>query len=345
LYLDGRIRSCNEPLAQLAQAKPRELIDTPIGDLLTLPTHEFASELQNVECRLITSSGMRIPVTISTRMLRDRQEMGIGIILVVHDQRELVDLRNRLIVSGRLAAVGELAAGVAHEINNPLTYVRANLSLLRQHWDAVRSALVRQSGQVDDSLSSILQEGDELFDESLEGVDRAASIVRDIKGLSYAGSARHQNADLNALLDSVLRIAAPQIPPTVTIHRDYTQLPMIPCAPQELSQVFLNLVLNAAQAIRGSGEIHIATLREDDSIVVRVADDGCGISPEAADRIFDPFFTTKDLGEGTGLGLAISHEIVRQHGGEITFESREREGADFRVRLPLEAACADDLDA
>jgi two-component system NtrC family sensor kinase len=235
--------------------------------------------------------------------------------------------------------VGELAAGIAHEINNPLAYVRANLGLLRQHWETLGSH-IEKSGESEQS-EDLLAEGAEMIDESLEGVDRASAIVRDVKGLAHAGRGQRTTADLNELLDGVLRMAAPQLRGTAVVEKQYGALPLLLCAPQELQQVFLNLVLNAGHAIDGQGTITIRTKAEEDAIVVWIEDDGCGITPELVDRIFDPFFTTKAVGEGTGLGLGIAHEIVRKHDGEISVDSTPGQGAAFCVRLPVPADTID----
>jgi two-component system NtrC family sensor kinase len=176
-----------------------------------------------------------------------------------------------------------------------------------------------------------------MIDESLEGVDRASAIVRDVKGLAHAGRGERAMADLNELLDGVLRMAAPQLRVTAVVEKNYGLIPLVACAPQELQQVFLNLVLNASQAIARSGTIRVRTEAQDRSVMVWIEDDGCGIEASLLDRIFDPFFTTKPVGEGTGLGLGIAHEIVRKHGGEITIDSKPGRGTVFGVRLPVRA--------
>jgi two-component system NtrC family sensor kinase len=176
-----------------------------------------------------------------------------------------------------------------------------------------------------------------MIDESLEGVDRASAIVRDVKGLAHAGRGERAMADLNDLLDGVLRMAAPQLRVTAVIEKDYGVIPLVACAPQELQQVFLNLVLNASQAISHRGTLRVRTESQNRSVMVWIEDDGCGIETDLLDRIFDPFFTTKPVGEGTGLGLGIAHEIVRKHGGEITIDSKLGRGSVFGVRLPVRA--------
>jgi signal transduction histidine kinase len=274
-------------------------------------------------------------VEVASRLLCDRQGSPLGLVLVVRDLAEVVALRDRLLLSGRLAAVGELAAGIAHEINNPLAFVRANLSLLRQHWGALEVELEKAGAS--DTADQILVEGEELVDESLEGVDRVVAIVRDVRGLARGGGARRELADLHALIDGVLRMAAPQLRERIQIERRYGAILPVRGAPHELQQVFLNLVLNAAQAIERSGTIRIATEVVEGNVLVHVEDDGCGIAPEHLERIFDPFFTTKPVGEGSGLGLGIAHGIVRSHGGEIRVASRAEGGSRFSVHLPVAA--------
>jgi two-component system NtrC family sensor kinase len=248
---------------------------------------------------------------------------------VAQDPRELADLRRQLITSARLAAVGELAAGIAHEINNPLAFVRSNLSQLEAIWKELR--LLPAVPEHAELLSDV----DALFEESIEGVDRAAEIVRSVRGFAHAGSAEREPTDLRPLLEDVLHVASAQLRSRVNVLREYDDdLPHVVCAPQQLRQVFLNLVVNAAQAVEAGGHVLVATRPDGDHVIVSVGDDGCGIAPDVIDRIFDPFFTTKPVGEGTGLGLGIAHQIVASHGGEIEVESEPGHGSVFRVRLP-----------
>ena len=339
LRLDGRIRSGNTAMADLLGCELRELSGLDVAQMIGGLPGPLTGELTEVECEVHAVGGELIPVSLSSTILRDRQGSPIGFVLVAWDLRELEALRGRLVVSGRLAAVGELAAGIAHEINNPLAYVRANLGLLRQHWETLGSH-IEKSGESEQS-EDLLAEGAEMIDESLEGVDRASAIVRDVKGLAHAGRGERTMADLNELLEGVLRMAAPQLRGTAVVEKHYGALPLILCAPQELQQVFLNLVLNAGHAIATQGTITIRTKVDGDAIVAWIEDDGCGIPPELVDRVFDPFFTTKSVGEGTGLGLGIAHEIVRKHDGEISVDTTPGQGTKFCVRLPVPADTID----
>jgi signal transduction histidine kinase len=329
---DERIRAANQGLARMSGRSLLALENRPIGELLSWSSE--ADEFDEVDCELIGTTGRRVPVSVSASALRDRRGNVLGRVLVVRDLREVADLRRRLVTSARLAAVGELAAGIAHEINNPLAFIRSNLSQFEKLWKEVREEL-DSSGRAK-LLSHVLQDIEELVGDSLEGVDRAAEIVRGVKSFAHAGSEKRELANLNQLLDDVLRVASPQLRSRAQVETIYTDIPLIPCSPQQLRQVFLNLVLNASQALAGSGTIRILTRPIDGGVAVFVEDDGPGIAPDIIDRIFDPFFTTKPVGEGTGLGLGIAYQIIEQHGGKITVESSPGAGARFCVHLPLD---------
>ena len=332
--LDGRIRTINGAMARLLGRAPDELVGVEIEELIRGFDPARSSEATEVECRLLRAGGEEIPVAVSSTLLHDRRGTPIGAVWVARDLRELEALRGSLVVSGRLAAVGELAAGIAHEINNPLAYVRANLGLLRQHWDALGSELAKRGDAT--PLAEVIAEGEEMIDESLQGVDRASAIVRDVRGLAHAGRGQRELADIGGLLDGVLRIAAPQLRETVRVEKPYGALPLVSCAPQELQQVFLNLIINAKQAMDGPGTIRIRTETHHGNVAVTIEDDGRGIPEDVVGRIFDPFFTTKPVGEGTGLGLGIALEIVRRHQGEISVDSAQGVGTIFCVRIPTD---------
>jgi signal transduction histidine kinase len=334
LRMDGQIHSVNNGMARLADVAPRVLEGTDIGRWLDaeLPAPDSPEQ----ECGLARPGAETIAVSVRTSLLHDKQQNPIGLVLVVRDRREIESLRSRLITSGRLASVGQLAAGIAHEINNPVAYVRANLGALSSILEELRKS---QDPNAD------IAEGQELISESLDGVDRVASIVRDVKGFSHAGGGGAEVIEVHRLLESVLRVAGPQLRYAGAIHRDFSEVPPLRGSSQQLKQVFLNLVINASQAVEERQEIRVATYpREDDPtrVVIEVSDEGCGIPAEQLDRIFDPFFTTKPVGEGTGLGLSISYEIVKGHGGELSVESSPGRGTCFRVELPAADLDADD---
>ena len=331
LRLDGRIRTANPGMERLLGAEPGSLEGRSMVDLLDEIQLDASEGLREQETLLRSLAGDPVPVSVSTSRLHDRRQNQIGLVLVARDLREISSLRRRLVVSDRLAAVGQLAAGIAHEINNPLAYVRANLCAMGSLLDTVDAKL---PAKLVHELDAEFEEGRELVSESVGGVDRVAAIVRDVKDFAHTGSENHERIALQPLLDAVLRVAKPQLPVGCRIERRYQEIPEVGGSSQELKQVFLNLLINAFQAIDGEGAIRLDTAYETGWVVVSIEDEGCGIPGDAIERIFDPFFTTKPVGEGTGLGLSISYQIVRKHGGEITVDSRPGSGTTFRVVLP-----------
>jgi len=331
LRLDGRVRIANPGLERLLGKETGTLEGLPMANLLEGMEIDPSVELHEQEALLRSSAGDPVPVSVSTSRLYDRRHNQTGVVLVARDLREVVSLRNRLVVSDRLAAVGQLAAGIAHEVNNPMAYVRANLCAIGGVLETVRSKL---SPELARDLEAELEEGRELVDESVDGVDRVAAIVRDVKDFSHAGGGARERIALQPLLEAVLRVATPQLPDGCRIQHCYQEIPEVEGSAQELKQVFLNLLINAFQSSRGGGAIRVGTSCRDGRVVVSVQDEGCGISDDEIEHIFDPFFTTKPVGEGTGLGLSISYQIVRNHGGEITVDSQPGVTTTFRVALP-----------
>lgn len=330
LRADGRIRSCNDALARLIGTSQASVVEWPISEFLPNLVWHPAEEILDRETELESTNEGSIPVSVSSSPLRDDKDNVIGSVIAVRDLREVTTLRSRLVTSGRLAAVGELAAGIAHEINNPVTFVRANLTSLRGDWATLAKAA--EELELSDELEARFREGEEILDESVEGVDRITSIVRDVGAISHAGVGNFELVDINELLENAVNVAA--LGHSVTMERCYADIPRVRCAPQQLKQVFLNLLINAFQAIGEVGRIRLVTDLLGDEIEIRVEDDGCGIPKEDIERIFDPFFTTRPVGEGTGLGLALCYQIVRKHGGETHVASEVGVGSSFRIRLP-----------
>jgi len=281
------------------------------------------------ERRLQRGDGSFLWTETSMKRLDDGRVQAI-----IRDVTHRKELEEQLRHAQKMEAVGQLAAGVAHEVNNPMSFVRSNLSILRKEWDGFERELVELGARTD--LREGFAECSDLIDESLEGVDRVVSIVRDVKEFTHQGVHEHALVDLREVLDGVLRLAAPYFGPDVRIERDYGPAPLVSCVVDQIRQVFLNLVVNASDAVGECG-LSVLRIREaDPGVRITVEDDGCGVAPEIASRLFDPFFTTKPVGQGTGLGLAISYDIVRRHGGSITFESEPVRGAAFHVTLPAD---------
>ncbi len=259
----------------------------------------------------------------------DAEGEVVGVQAIVEDITEERRLHQRLRQSQRVEAVGRLAAGIAHEINNPMAYVRTNLGLLRDEIDRVRSALEKD----DLDLVEHFDECDDLIDESLHGVDRTIAIVRDVRAMSHGGDDGFESVDLNEVVVDSLRVADHARSDGVDVHFDRAALPPVRCSPGQLQQVFVNLLVNGFQALGDRGSLTVSSRLEGPTAVVRVEDDGPGIAPEAIERLCDPFFTTKPTGQGTGLGLYMAHEILRIHGGELVVDRDRHPGAAFEVRL------------
>ncbi|HEY8156668.1 MAG TPA: ATP-binding protein [Myxococcota bacterium] len=329
LHPDGRIRTCNEAFARLVGIAPAELADAAVYQWLPGLARDCAAASRGVELDLRPQASAPMPVSVSASPLHDEQRDVIGRVLAVRDLREVAALRNRLITSGRLAAVGELAAGIAQEIDEPVTDVRANLIELREQWRALAVGVDAR----DELLAPVLIEGADLIEESGEGVERVATIVREVSAFSQAGLGAPQLASVNDLLENAVNVAALSF--SVVVERCYAELPPVRCDAQQLRQVFLNLLLNALQAVGDFGVIRLVTEAQGDFVRIRVEDDGCGIPEDQIERIFDPFFTTRRTGTAAGLGLAHCYQIVRHHGGEITVTSKVGVGSTFCIRLPV----------
>ena len=275
----------------------------------------------------------------------------------------------QLIQSEKMASLGQMVAGVAHEINTPLGYVKNNIEMMEMFFEGNRDFIGACTALADVLLSphsteQDLQEklgalatlrqgrdaGDDediprLFADTCFGIDQISELVQNLKNFSRLDRAAAADVDLNECLDSAVLLARNVLKNRVEVVRQYGALPRISCMPSQLNQVFLNLLTNAAQAIEGPGRILLKTEAEGDWLKVTVQDTGKGIPAEVLPRIFDPFFTTKPVGQGTGLGLSISYQIVQQHGGDIRVTSQPGKGTRFTVRLPLSAAAPQDPPA
>ncbi len=264
----------------------------------------------------------------------------------VADQVKTIEAAQRqLYQTEKLASVGQLAAGVAHEINNPIGFIASNLSTAQgyvRRLNAFAGRLRADTGAAElqqawrnDDLDFVLQDFAALLDESSEGAARVARIVTDLKGFSRVDQVGAEEADINALIRQVCNVAAGQVRGRANITLQLGDLPRLRCNSAQLGQVFLNLLLNAVDAVAAPGEIRFESDVAEGAIRVQVSDNGRGIAAELLPRIFDPFFTTKAVGSGTGLGLTVSNDIVKAHGGRIEVASAVGKGSTFTVWLPL----------
>jgi signal transduction histidine kinase len=306
---------------------------------------ERAESFQTIED---LSRGLEDKVRVRTEQLRTAHEDLQGA------YRELQATQMQLIQREKMASVGQLVAGVAHELNNPIGFVYSNVSTLEDFVRRLRGMLevYRGVALADAEQARVQAEWDgRKIDYALryldsmilgikEGAERARKIVRDLRVFARSQDDVWQSVDLHEELESSLTLINHLLKDRVTVERKLGELPPVECIRSQIDQVFLNLLANAAQAIPGSGSITLETRREDGMAVVSIADSGPGIPPEVSGRIFDPFFTTKPVGEGTGLGLSISYEIVKKHGGDIRAQSPAAGGAVFTVRIPVARAAA-----
>lgn len=267
--------------------------------------------------------------------------------------QRLRETQEQLLQVEKMASIGQLASGVAHEINNPIGYVYSNLGTLDRYFEGLLALLDRYAAAEEriadtatrDDLARAKQAMDidfvkqdlvALLAESREGITRVKQIVQDLRNFSRtAGDEPWQPADLVAGIESTLNIVRNELKYKAEVVRAFAPLPLVECRPSQLNQVFMNLLVNAAQAIRERGTIRIATGVAGEHAWVEVSDTGDGIRPEHLSRVFDPFFTTKAVGQGTGLGLALSYRIVDEHHGRIEVESEVGVGTRFRVWLPI----------
>lgn len=267
--------------------------------------------------------------------------------------RQLEDAHGQLLQSEKLASIGQLAAGVAHEINNPICFVNSNLGTLKDYAAKLLDVLAVYEScdarlQSDPEMAARLQQARRaadidflredmapLIEESLEGTERVRVIVQDLRDFSRAGESVREWTNLHGCIDSTLNVVRNEIKYKADVVRDYGELPLVECLPSQLNQVFMNLLVNAAQAIATHGTITIRTYVDGDTVRVAISDTGAGIAPEIRARIFDPFFTTKPVGKGTGLGLSLCYGIVERHAGRIEVDSEPGCGSTFTVVLPV----------
>lgn len=360
----GIIQSANTAASELLGYTQEEMLGQPLSILGTAnqplnlqSLEELVRAESHREVSLQTRSGALVPVLLSSSGIYDGAKLT-GIACVALDISRNKMLESQLLQSEKMASIGQLAAGVAHEINNPMGFIYSNLGTLSGYIEDLSQLLKKyetleqsvQEGKLDmassnlDALTAekeridlayLMDDIGDLITESLDGADRVRKIVLNLKEFSHVGRAEKMPSDLNAGLESTLNIVRNELKYKTTIEKELGDIPLVPCFMQEINQVFMNLLVNAGQAIADQGTIHIRTYREEDWICVRVTDSGKGMSPEVQKRIFEPFFTTKRVGEGTGLGLSMAYQIiVEKHGGQLLVESTEGQGTTFTVRLP-----------
>jgi len=279
-----------------------------------------------------------------------------AVVVAANDVTEKKRLEEQLLHSSKLAAIGELAAGVAHEINNPVGFVMSNTNTMEEYLKDItemlgkyrrlrtsetseRDALSKEieAFEAEIDIDFVMNDMAKISMENKAGLQRVAKIIKDLKSFAHIDEAVTSLADVNALLEDTLNLVRNEIKYKAEVVREYGEVGPIECHAGQLEQVFMNIMVNAAQAIEGKGEIAVKTSQKDGEVVVQISDTGKGIPEDVMPRLFEPFFTTKEVGEGTGMGLSIAYVIVEKHNGSIEAESEVGKGTTFTIRLPFES--------
>lgn len=336
VHRDGVVVYANDAAARLVGAKDaKELHGRRTIEFLSSSATGDTGALR--EERVHRFDGSIAYVDVATAPILFEEEASV--LAVLRDATARRELTAKMIEVDRMISVSILAAGVGHEINNPLAYVVANVEYVKGELDAVMEMV--RSGDTSPSTIERLEGAKQVLDEALEGGNRIRNIVSDLRLFSRDDQAP-ASVDVRPILDSAVRMAAHEVRRSARVVKEYADVPQVEANPSRLGQVFLNLVVNAAQAVRTRederNEIRLKTYTDElGRVVVDVTDTGPGIAPADMPRIFAPFYTTKPPGEGTGLGLAICRAIVSSVGGDITVSSEVGKGSTFRVKLPAAA--------
>lgn len=321
----------------------------PDGDIRWI--HDHIHAIFDEHDKAVSLNGLGTDITLSReaeiRLKKSHDELQAA-------YSKLQEAQSQLLQSEKMASIGQLAAGVAHEINNPIGYVYSNLGSLQKYLDDLFSVVeayekyepllvqhqeaiagIRAAKDKAD-LAFLKEDVGALMNESREGITRVKKIVQNLKDFSHVGSDEEwQWADLRQGLDSTLNIVWNELKYKAEVIKEYGALPDVECLPSQLNQVFMNLLVNAGHSIEEKGTITIRTGEQADGVWVEVSDTGKGIAPEHLNRIFEPFFTTKPVGKGTGLGLSVSYSIIQKHHGNINVASEVGNGTTFRIWLPV----------
>jgi signal transduction histidine kinase len=329
-------------------------------DELAEVTQAFNTLITTLETEHARTDTYQNELEIFNRTLEEKVELRTELLNQRNNQleksnQELHAAQQQLIQAEKMASIGQLAAGVAHEINNPISFVNSNLSTLKQYTtvyrqlsEQVQSLLSNENAEnqqlrrqqlsewVDsEDLPFINEDTAELLNESTDGLDRVTDIVKNLKQFSRVDSDEKKWMDINECVTTTLKVVNNKLKYHCSIDENLGDLPNVWMNFGKISQVLTNLLINAGQAINEKGKITITTESQKNNIVISIKDSGTGISEENLSKLFDPFFTTKEVGVGTGLGLSISYGIIQEHGGNITVTSELNEGSCFRIILPL----------
>ncbi len=342
-----------------SKGAPQAVYNAALVDLLSLLTARnrtlAEANAQVLEAQRALKAANSL---LETRVLDRTRELADANTALVVERQALVDsiaslqqAQARLLQSEKMAAVGQLAAGVAHEINNPIGFVSSNLGSLSGYvehmltllaaYEKIRPGMPASLRAGIDSLPAhaelayIREDAPELLRESKEGLARVKRIVNDLRDFTRMDTADRAPTDIHAVLDSALQVVGNELKYKAEVVKAYATLPPVVCNAAQLGQVFVNLLVNAAQAIEGHGTITLCTGTAAQAVWIDISDTGAGMAPEIQQRIFEPFYTTKPVGQGTGLGLSITWDIVKRHGGSLEVQSSPGQGTRFRITLPV----------
>lgn len=350
--LDRQVRRCWPDDAQIPEAC------LPLLDAVAQAYEDFEEDGRAIERSLDLMSQELTERNAQLRVeLTQKQVVEDALMAERNEQLALIkrleEAHNQLLQSEKLASIGQLAAGVAHEINNPIGFVSSNLATLKGYVNnlleavSVLDGIVANTPSVDVSrvsemkaaldLDYLKEDAVNLLDESADGIKRVRQIVQDLKDFSHVDEAQWQWADLHRGLNSTINIVNNEIKYVADVVKEYGLIPEIECLPSQLNQVFLNMLVNASHAIKDKrGVITVRTGQlGSEQVFVEFSDNGSGIPPEILNRIFDPFFTTKPVGKGTGLGLSLAYSTINKHNGVIEVHSELGVGTTFRIVLPI----------
>ena len=363
--MNGRIRRCNRALRDFSATSYQDIIGNEWRSFLA--GHNLhASSPSPLGTKIYHEPSNRWFILNSYPYTDPSDEAVSGLVITIVDTSELKQTAEKLALAyeelqttqsqmlqrEKMASIGQLAAGVAHEINNPIGFISSNLATLGKYVERLSAFVIRQSeictplltdemhaelkkARLELKIDRILADISPLIAESLDGAGRVRTIVRDLKSFSRSDEGEYQTADIVDCLDSAINIVWNELKYKATLRKEYSAIPPVKCYPQQLNQVFMNLLINAVHAIDRQGEINISARQENDEVFIVINDTGCGIPPENLGKIFEPFFTTKDSGKGTGLGLSISYDIIKRHNGKIAVQSTPGKGTTFTVSIPV----------
>jgi two-component system, NtrC family, sensor kinase len=361
----GRIKRCNRALQEFASLSYHQILGNHVMEFLCFHGLLFPDDV-SLGSEVLHQGSRRWFFCKSYPFIDDESPETAGFVLSIHDTteqkrvseelekayRELKATQAALVHQEKMASIGQLAAGVAHEINNPMGFVSSNLGTLGKYqakleeFARILTKIVESTGNEDAlrilgesrkalKIDYVMEDGNELIKESLEGAERVRTIVQNLKSFSRVDESEYKLADINECLESTINILSNEVKYKANLVRDLGDIPMTRCYPQQINQLFMNLLVNASQAIEKQGEIRVKTWHDGTSIYASVSDTGCGIPESVRTRIFEPFFTTKEVGKGTGLGLSITYDIIKKHNGDIYVESEPGNGTTLTIRLPI----------